>query len=319
MDSLASILKTLGHPDRLRILALLSHGDFTVSEITKVMGLSQPRVTQYINTLESVGIIERLKEGSWVFSRLRRQNAAIWALVSTVLAQLPDDDAVLKADYRRLGEIKSARAEAANAFFAEAANDQNQLGIEYLPREDIDAELRALLGEGPHELLVDLGTGSGRILAVLSDLFERGIGIDNNRDMLGVARHSLNNVGLTHMRVRQGDLHNTGLGGGDVSAVTLHQVLHYLERPEEAVIEAARLLAPQGQVIIIDFESHNFEDFRERFAHRRLGFSDQDVTEYFQSCGLNLAETRTVKTRDSYPNVKLWRGVKTAASMKDAG
>ena len=317
MDSLASILKTLGHPDRLRILAILSHGDFTVSEITKVMGLSQPRVTQYINTLEAVGILERLKEGSWVFSRLRRQNAANWAIVSAVLSQLPDDDAMLMADFRRLGEIKTARAEAANAFFAQAANDQDQLGIEYLPREDIEAELRSLLGEGPHDFLVDLGTGSGRVLAVLSDLFGRGVGIDNSRDMLGVARHSLNNAGLTHMRVRQGDLHNTGLVGGDVSVVTLHQVLHYLERPAEAITESARLLSDQGQLIIIDFDSHDFDDFRDRFAHRHLGFSDQTISGFFNSCGLTLSQTRTVQTRDSYPNVKLWCGVK-AASMKDA-
>ncbi|MEP6341692.1 MAG: metalloregulator ArsR/SmtB family transcription factor [Maricaulaceae bacterium] len=316
MDSLASILKTLGHPDRLRILAILSHGDFTVSEITKVMGLSQPRVTQYINTLEAVGILERLKEGSWVFSRLRRQNAKNWAIVSAVLSQLPDDDAVLMADFRRLGEIKTARAEAANAFFAQAANDQDQLGIEYLPREDIDAELRSLLGDGPHELLVDLGTGSGRVLTVLADLFGRGIGIDNSRDMLGVARHSLNKSELTHMRVRQGDLNNTGLVGSDASVVTLHQVLHYLERPAEAIAESARLLSDHGQLIIIDFDSHDFDDFRDRFAHRHLGFSDNTIATYFKSCGLTLSQTRTVETRESYPNVKLWCGIK-AASMKD--
>ena len=289
-----------------------------MSEITKVMGLSQPRVTQYINTLESVGIIERLKEGSWVFSRLRRQNASVWAIVSTVLSQLPSDDALLTADFRRIGEIKTARAKAAEAFFAEAANDRKQLGIEYLPREDIDAELRLLLGEGPHELLIDLGTGTGRVLAVLSDVFSRGIGIDNNRDMLGVARHSLNSAGLTHMGVRQGDLHNTGLGGGDASVVTLHQVLHYLESPLDAVSEAARLIASQGQVIIVDFESHDFEDFRERYAHRHLGFSDQTLSDFFNACGLTLSQTRVVKTGDSYPNVKLWCGVKAAASMKDA-
>ena len=239
-------------------------------------------------------------------------------MVSTVLSQLPDDDAILKADFRRLGEIKRARAEAANAFFAEAANDQKQLGIEYLPREDIEAELRTILGEGPHERLVDLGTGTGRVLAVLSDIFERGVGIDNNRDMLGVARHSLNSAGLTHMRVRQGDLHSTGLSGGDATVVTLHQVLHYLESPMDAILEASRLLASDGQVIIVDFESHDFEDFRERFAHRHLGFSDQLIFDLLTPCGLTLSQTRTVETRESYPNVKLWCGVKSATSLKDA-
>jgi ArsR family transcriptional regulator len=317
MDSLARILKTLGHPDRLRILALLSHGDFTVSEITQVLGLSQPRVTQYINTLEKVGIIERLKEGSWVFSRLRRQNAAVWAVVSTVLSQLPEEDATLRADRRRLEDIKAARADAANAFFAQAANDQNQLGIEYLPREDIEAELRAMLGEGPHGTLIDLGTGSGRILNVLSDLVSRGIGIDNNRDMLGVARHGLSLAALPHMRVQQGDLHNTNLSSESANVVTLHQVLHYLETPDDAIREAARLLEGHGNLIIIDFAAHKFEDFRERFAHRRLGFSDVEMQGLLKSNNLDLAETRIVKTRASYPDVKLWRSVKRAANMKE--
>ena len=317
MDSLANILKTLGHPDRLRILALLSHGDFTVSEITQVLGLSQPRVTQYIKTLEMAGVLQRHKEGSWVFSRLRRRNAAIWAIVSVVLAQLPDDDATLKGDLRRLDAIKALRTETADAFFAQAANDQNQLGIEYLPREDIDAQIRSLLGTEPYEILVDLGTGSGRILNVLSDLFGRGIGIDNNRDMLGVARHSLNKAGLTHMRVQQGDLHNTSLTANSASVVTIHQVLHYLERPDEAIGEAARILCDGGQLIIIDFAAHNFEDFRERFSHRRLGFSDEEVTDLFKVNALTLSDMRTVKTRDSYPDVKLWHGVKAAQNVKE--
>ena len=316
MDKLASILKTLGHPDRLRILALLSHGDFTVSEIKQVLGLSQPRITQYINTLEAAAILQRHKEGSWVFSRLNRQDASIWAVVSVVLSQMPEDDAVLRADLRRLDAIKAARAEIADEFFAQAANDQNQLGIEYLPREDIDAQIRSLLGTEPHELLVDLGTGSGRVLNVLSDLFSSGIGIDNNRDMLGVARHSLNKAGLTHMRVQQGDLHNTGLGMGTASVVTLHQVLHYLERPGEAIGEAARILSEGGQLIIIDFTAHNFEDFRERFSHRRLGFSDEEVTDLFKVNALTLSDMRTVKTRDSYPDVKLWHGVKSVQKQR---
>lgn len=318
MDSLASILKTLGHPDRLRILALLSHGDFTVSEVTQVLGLSQPRVTQYINTLEKTGIIERFKEGSWVFSRLHRHDPRIWAVVSTVLSQLPEDDVVLRADRRRLDEIKAARADTANAFFAQAANDEKQLGIEYLPRKDVDAELCDMLGRGPHEMLVDLGTGSGRVLSVLSAYVKRGIGIDNNRDMLAVARHGLSLAAYPHLSVQQGDLHNTNLKSGLANIVTLHQVLHYLERPEGAIREAARLLSASGQLIIIDFANHDFEDFRERFAHRRLGFSDDEMKKLLKLHHLDVVETRVVKTLKSYPDVKLWRSVKRANDMIEA-
>jgi len=299
-------------------MVLLSHGDFTVSEITQVLGLSQPRVTQYINSLEKTGIIERFKEGSWVFSRLNRQNETVAAIIAVTLSHLPEGDATLRADKRRLDDIKAGRAKAANAFFAQAANDENQLGIEYLPRGDIDAEMRSMLEGGPHGTLIDLGTGSGRVLSVLSDLFSSGIGIDNNRDMLTVARHSLSLAAYPHMRVQQGDLHNTQLPSGAADVVTLHQVLHYLENPDEAIKEAARLLRGDGQLIIIDFADHDFEDFRDRFAHRRLGFSDDEMNTLLRANGLGLAETKIVKTRDSYPDVKLWRGIKRDEKMKDA-
>ena len=316
MESIAAILKTLGHTDRLRILGVLSHGDFTVSEITQILGLSQPRVTQYIKSLEDVGVVERLKEGSWVFSRLRRRNQAVWSLVSAALAQLPTDDPVLQADQRRLTEIQTAREEVANDFFAKAANDENSLGIEYLPREDIDAKLKELVGLKNHDLLIDMGTGTGRILDVLSGSFERGIGIDNNRDMLNVARHSLSQKGVTHMCVQQGDLCNTALDGEIADIVTIHQVLHYLENPHLAVAEAARLLADNGKLIIVDFEAHNIEEFRSKYAHRRLGFSNEDMGEILTQSGLSLVDTKIVKTRSAYPDVCLWLGTKNKNTKK---
>ena len=148
MEKHVLALKTLGHMERLRILALLSHGELTVSELVQILRLSQPRVTQYIIALETAGIIERLKEGSWVFSRIRRGNEAISALVATTLATLPQNDAVLKADLRQLAEVRAERSKAAEAFFANVANDRSQFGDEYLPQADIEAKMRELLGAG---------------------------------------------------------------------------------------------------------------------------------------------------------------------------
>jgi len=196
-------LKTLGHPERLRILALLSRGELTVSELVQILQLSQPRVTQYIISLESAGVIERLKEGSWVFSR-----------------------------------------------------------IEYLPQADIESKMRELLGEGPFDYMVDLGTGTGRMLELFSDRIKRGSGIDNNAQMLKVARHKLAALNLSHITVRQGDLLAAPLESDVAEVVSLHQVLHYLDEPQEAIIEAARLLGPGGTLLIVDYESHDLEDFR---------------------------------------------------------
>lgn len=308
MDKISSALKALGHPERLRILVLLSHGELTVSELTQILSLSQPRVTQYIKTLENAGIIERMKEGSWVFSRLRRGNEALTTIVASTLAAVPTNNKDIASDLRRLDEVQAARAVAAQDFFAKVANDRDQLSAEYLPRGDIEEHMRDLAGAGPFDFMVDLGTGTGRILEVFSDCIKRGAGIDSNHDMLKVARHNLNSPNLRHLSVRQGDLHSTPLAEGISDFVTLHQVLHYLDKPSEAIREAARLLRSDGQILIVDFDSHDREEFRDKYAHRRLGFSDMEIADWMSEFDLSLTQTRLVKMPDNRPAVKLWLG-----------
>lgn len=309
-------LKTLGHSERLRILALLSRGELTVSELVQILQLSQPRVTQYIISLESAGIIERLKEGSWVFSRIRRGNEAISALVATTLATLPQNDPVMLADIRRLDDVRAERSKAAEAFFANVANDRSQLGDEYLPQADIESKMRELLGEGPFDYMVDLGTGTGRMLEVFSDRILRGSGIDNNSQMLKVARSNL--AARQHIAVRQGDLHTAPLENGIADLVSLHQVLHYLEDPEEAILEAARLLSRAGQLLIVDYEHHDHDEFRTDYAHRRLGFTDDDIRGWLSSAGLSLSQVETIKTNDDRPDVRIWIGATPLSTRKEA-
>jgi len=309
-------LKTLGHSERLRILALLSRGELTVSELVQILQLSQPRITQYIISLETAGIIERLKEGSWVFSRIRRGNEAISALVTTTLATLPQNDPVIRADISRLEDVRAERSKTAEAFFANVANDRSQLGDEYLPQADIEAKMRELLGEGPFDYMVDLGTGTGRMLEVFSDRIKRGSGIDNNFQMLKVARHKLAALNLSHITVQQGDLLAVPLDSAIAAIVSLHQVLHYLDDPQEAVIEAARLLSPSGQLLIVDYEHHDLEEFRSLYNHRRLGFSDADIRDGLRAAGLNLTSVETVPTDKTVPNVKIWLGTKPVSHSR---
>lgn len=308
MERHALALKTLGHPERLRILALLSRGELTVSELVQILNLSQPRVTQYIKSLETAGIIERLKEGSWVFSRIKRGNAAISALVATTLATLPPHDPILEADLRRLEDVRAERSIAADAFFANVANDSGTLGDEYIPKANIESMLRKMAGKGPFDYMIDLGTGTGRMLEVFADRVTRGSGIDNNVHMLKVARHKLAENNFNHIRVRHGDLNSTPLESGLADLVTLHQVLHYLDDPQSAIIEAARLLMPHGILLIADFEAHNQDEFRSDYAHRRLGFDDKDIDNWLSSAGLKLSRVETIKTHSSRPNVKIWLG-----------
>jgi len=308
MEQFTTALKALAHTDRLRILALLSHGELTVSELVSILNLSQPRVTQYIKSLESAGIIERLREGSWVFSRLKRGNVGISALVSTTLAALPQDDPTLKADQRRLNDVRAERSKIAEAFFADVANDRGQLGNEYLPQSDIEKALLDTAGDADFDYMADLGTGTGRMLELFASRAKGGAGIDTNVEMLTVARHKLASTDFSHMSVQQGDLHATPLGTGIADLVTIHQVLHYLDDPLEAIREASRLLKSGGTFLIVDFEAHQFEAFREKYAHRRLGFSDQDITTWLDAADMSLGSVQNIGRGDeSLPAVKIWR------------
>jgi len=312
MESFATALKALGHTDRLRILALLSHGELTVSELVSILNLSQPRVTQYIKSLEAAGILERLREGSWVFSRLKRGNIGISALVSTTLAALPQDDPTLSADQRRLNDVRAERSKLVEAFFADVANDRGQLGNEYLPQSDIEKALLEAAsgknGDKTYNYMVDLGTGTGRMLELFSTRAKGGSGIDTNVEMLTVARHKLASTDFSHMSVQQGDLHATPLGTGIADLVTIHQVLHYLDDPLEAVKEAARLLQAGGTFLIVDFEAHQFEGFRDKYAHRRLGFSDAEIETWLEATDMTLSSVQNIGREDeNLPAVKIWR------------
>lgn len=320
MDAIATYLKTLGHPDRLRILALLAQGELTVSELVQILGLSQPRVTQYIKSLEQVGIVERMREGSWVFSRLRRGTESHSAILAATLAALSDKDAQLKADRESLTQVRAERSKQAEAFFASVANDHDQLGHEYLPQADIESALLDLVSGLEFSRMVDLGTGTGRMLKLFAQHIRSGVGVDDSVEMLRVARHTLSDDEYMHISVQQADLQDAPMKDEAADLVTLHQVLHFLDDPGHAVGEAARLLGPEGHVLITDFAAHDIESYRDNYAHRRLGFSDLDMSKFLIQSGFELTQTRSLPAADPQtPDVKIWHAVKRNKPLSATG
>jgi len=187
MDRIVAILKAVGEPTRLRILVLLARGELTVSELVQVLGQSQPRVSRHLKLLLESGVIERLPEGAWVFYRICEQDRAARRLVDAAIQSAPADDVTVRRDLERLDAVKAARAEAARAYFRAVAQDWDRIRSLHLAENEVETAMETAAGPGPFELMVDVGTGTGRVLQVFSDRITRGVGIDLSHDKIGRA------------------------------------------------------------------------------------------------------------------------------------
>jgi ArsR family transcriptional regulator len=285
MQTLLTALKATAEPTRLRLLALCAHADLTVSELTRILGQSQPRVSRHLKLLSDAGLLDRHREGSWAYFRLAPRGPGA-ELGRTLVDALPSDDPQLNLDLERLAAIKQARAAKAAAYFRENAARWDEIRSLYVDEKDVERVLLDLLpGEQIRDLL-DVGTGTGRVLEHLAPHAEHAVGIDLSRDMLAVARANLDHAGLRNCELRHGDMYRLPLAPQSVDAVTLHQVLHFAESPATVIAEAARVLRPQGRLIVADFLAHEIEDLREAHAHRWLGFRSDDVQGWFRTAGL---------------------------------
>jgi ArsR family transcriptional regulator len=285
IDDLLTGLRAAAEPTRLRLLSLCAQAELTVTEITQIVAQSQPRVSRHLKLLCEAGLLDRFREGSWVFYRLARDTA----LARELAALVPEGDPALALDLERLERIKAARAEIAQSYFRENAPQWDRIRSLYVDEAEVEARLQQLLPEGGIGDLLDLGTGTGRMLELLGPRAERAVGIDLSREMLAVARVNLERRGLRHCEVRQGDIYQLPFPGASFDAVLVHQVLHYVERPAGAIAEAARVLRPGGRLVVVDFAPHDLEFLRAEHKHRRLGFVDSEVAGWLRAAGLEPA------------------------------
>ena len=297
LDATLNIFRAIGEETRLRIMVLLSRGELTVSEITAILGQSQPRVSRHLKILADAGLAERHREGAWMFYRTADGSAddpPSRAVLSAVKDMAEADDRLLARDGDRFEQARRARAAQAAAYFEENAREWSSLRKLYLPEEDVEARILNLVGDAPIGLFIDMGTGTGRMLEIFSGKYESAIGYDLSHEMLAIARANLDQAGIAHAQVRHGDLFSLPVEAKTADVVCLHQVLHYLAEPGAAVIEAARMLRSGGRLIISDFAPHELEFLREEHAHRRLGFSDEEARDWFAAAGLELDQVETL-------------------------
>jgi ubiquinone/menaquinone biosynthesis C-methylase UbiE len=289
MEVTVNLLRAAGETTRLRLLGLLSHNDLTVTELIDILGQSQPRISRHLRLLAEAGLVERHQEGAWAYFRAVEDGPGA-ELIARVLATVSPADPQLRRDRERLEAVRLHRAEAAQAYFARNAASWDALRSLHLEESRVEAAMLGLIGKRPFQAMLDLGTGTGRVLELFAPLYNRAIGIDASRDMLSVARANLDATGLSRVQVRQGDIFMLPTPANHFDLVTIHQVLHFLEDPARAIAEAARALAPTGRILIADFAPHKLDFLRDEHLHRRLGFSHEQVSDWLEQAGLEILD-----------------------------
>lgn len=313
LDAALNVFRAIGEETRLRIMVLLIRGELTVSEITAILGQSQPRVSRHLKILADAGLAERHREGAWMFYRAAAGGAgeaARKSVIEAAAALAASGDRLIARDGERFEQTRQARAAQAAAYFEANAQEWSRLRSLHLPEQDIEAHILKLAGEERMRLFVDMGTGTGRMLEIFAGRYDAAIGYDLSHEMLAMARANLERAGVQGAQVRHGDILALPLESGVADAVCLHQVLHFLGEPGAAVAEAARILKKGGVLIVSDFAPHELEFLREEHAHRRLGFSDAEVKDWCASAGLRLDKVETLSPASGEKQkltVKIWR------------
>ena len=290
---LTAALKAAGEPTRLRILALLAEAELTVSDLTEILRQSQPRLSRHLRLLTEAGLVDRFREGSWAFFRLGERGGTA-ELARALIGRLKSDDAIVLRDRERLAAVRTSRAAAAQNYFPRHAAEWDRIRRLHVADATVETAIRTALADKPIRSLLDLGTGTGRMLELFGADIERGLGLDLSLDMLALARARLDRAGLKHCSVRHGDIYDLALPRDSFDVVIIHQVLHFLDDSARAIAEAARVLRPGGRLLVVDFAPHDLEFLREEHAHRRLGFATETVTQWLQAAGLDVLRQETL-------------------------
>ena len=306
--TLVSALRAAGEATRLRLLALLAEGEHSVKDLTEILDQSQPRVSRHLKLLADAGLVTRNAEGAWAYYRLADSEAAA-ELGRWLVQRLDSDDAGRAGDRLRLEAVRTAQQAQAAAYFAKVAGRWDELRQLHVPEEAVEAAILKAVEGRVVDLLIDLGTGTGRMLELLNGHYRRAIGIDASREMIAVARAKLTGANIANAQVRLGDIADLDGSAGQADLIVIHQVLHYFDDPGRAVAQARRALKRGGQLLIVDFAPHELEFLRAEHAHRRLGISEGQMAGWARAAGLHIVElTNFPPSRDAEGlTVCLWR------------
>lgn len=302
-------LKALSDPSRLRLVAVLARGEFTVQELTAVLGMGQSRISRHLKILMDAGILAVQRQGTWAYYRLEGDNrffAAIRPALEDHLEELPER----AADLGGLARVMEARRRRSQEFFDRHARQWDALAREVLSTaEYLDRLLESI---PPCETLLEVGLGTGGLLAHLSERANRVIGVDHSPAMIEEARGRVAAEGLVGVELRLGEMSHLPLPDGECDVALLNMVLHHAARPVEVLKELHRVLSGRGTLLIADLVAHRRDWVRERLADQWLGFEAAELSNWLASAGFAVEEHLVVKAEGEALEVFILRARKDA-------
>ncbi|WP_374415008.1 ArsR/SmtB family transcription factor [Novosphingobium colocasiae] len=320
------VLRAVSEPTRLRMVRLLAHMELAVGELAQVLGQSQPRVSRHIRILCDAGLAERRKEGSWVFLRSaigtlpapEADMTTIGGAVLRLLALAERDDRQFAArceqDRRHLAAIRAGREANAAAYFERHAAEWDTMRRLHGADEPVEIALVAALADEPLGRVLDIGTGTGRMVELLSPAAARLTAIDKSAEMLRIARARLQDLPADKLDLVHGDFTALPFADAGFDTVLFHHVLHFAQDSAAVLAEAARVTAPGGRIAVVDLAAHDHEDLRVQHAHARLGFTDAHMAAFLADAGFSPAAPITLPGDPL--TVKIWTGRRAAPAAE---
>jgi len=279
---LLPLFKSLADATRLRLLNLLAHGEFTVGELTGILGMGQSRISRHLKILLEAGLLSVSRHGTWSYYRIAPQpdwTEGFWQLLKPALASLPQG----AEDLRLLARLFDARQQANREFFDRHARQWDALKQSVLQLPPYRELLLRRLGGG--DVLLEVGVGTGELLPELVRGWQQVVGIDHSPAMLDEARRQCRHLGPDRVDLRLGNMSHLPMQDAAVEAVLMNMVLHHASRPQQALAEALRVLTPGGRLLVADLQRHQQDLARELLADLWLGFSSDELQAWLAAAG----------------------------------
>ena len=262
-----------------------------VSDLAKILGQSQPRVSRHLKLLSDAGLVDRYREGSWAYYRLSDDQSDAGKIARQLVSMIPKENFQYDQDRRGFLHIKQTRVAEAEAYFNANAKQWDEIRSLQVDESEVEAAISEVFPSQVGDML-DVGTGTGRMLQLFAGRIDRGVGIDLSHDMLSLARTKLESDGYRHCYVRHCDMYHLPMTDASFDVVVLHQVLHYAENPEALFYELSRVLRPDGKLLVVDFAPHGLDVLRRDHAHRWMGFSLGEIAGWCSLAGLRVDDAK---------------------------